>query len=231
MVLQLSNLVDRFNDLQTQYGDHGYLPIYGAGELTCPRLMFIFMNPTGRNVSSRISWNGIRAPWLGTKQIWKLFNEIGVISRELLQTIANTKPSFWTPALAESLYLQVANSGVYITNFAKCTLRDARPIQNRVFNAYKSLLEEEIDLLRPEKIVTLGNQVSTMFLSKTISVSSFCGTEYETKVVHETEYKVYPTYYPVGQGQRNSKLARNRLLSIVNSDESGRLLLASKIPL
>jgi hypothetical protein len=31
------------------------------------------MKPTSKNIVFEPSWNGIRSPWIGTKNIWNLF--------------------------------------------------------------------------------------------------------------------------------------------------------------
>ena len=70
--MQLTKLHKSFDILQSKFGVNNLNAIYGAGETKSPRLCFIFMNPTGRNISSVKNWRGIRAPWLGTKNIWIL---------------------------------------------------------------------------------------------------------------------------------------------------------------
>ena len=80
--MQVAQLHKKFDALQKTFG-HGELnPIYGAGCVQHPRLMLVFMNPTGKNVASNTNWSGLRAPWLGTKNIWKLLHEIKVVSEE-----------------------------------------------------------------------------------------------------------------------------------------------------
>ncbi len=40
------------------------------------------MNPTGKNIASDKSWKGRKSPWLGTKNIWKLFYKVDLLSEE-----------------------------------------------------------------------------------------------------------------------------------------------------
>ena len=61
------------------------------------------------------------------------------------------------------------------------------------------MLFKEIDIIKPKVIITFGNQVSSIILNKKIAVSE------NRKKCHEIEinknlYKVYPVYYPVGNG-------------------------------
>jgi len=46
-------------------------------------------------------------------------------------------------------------------------------------------------------------QISSILLRKPISVSKYDGINHEELMLNGTVYKVYPSYYPVGQGQRN----------------------------
>lgn len=62
-------LEKKIDELQPLYGDASLKSIYGAGCIKRPKAMLVFMNPTGKNVSARSDWKGIRAPWLGTKSL------------------------------------------------------------------------------------------------------------------------------------------------------------------
>ena len=47
--------------------------------------VFVFMNPTGRNIASSPNWKGRRSPWIGTKNIWKLFYRVGLLSERIYE--------------------------------------------------------------------------------------------------------------------------------------------------
>ena len=64
---------------------------------------------------------------------------------------------------------------------------------------YLNLLLEEIDIIKPKVIVTFGNQVSSIILNKKISVSENRKVSHELKINNDV-YKVFPVYYPVGNG-------------------------------
>ena len=214
MTIQLKNLFGVFDKLQDAFGDKRLKPIYGAGCIRDPKLFLIFMNPTGRNISSNPKWKGLRAPWLGTKNVWKLLFEIGLVSKVIRAQTQSLKPDEWTPRFSQDLYEHLSKQKVYITNFAKCTQTDARPLKNGVFHAYRELLLKEIEFVRPKKIVTFGNLVSSLLLEKSIKVSEFSGTKSEIFVIGKYSYQVYPTYYPVGQGMRNRGKAIERIRTI-----------------
>ncbi len=171
MELQLSHLHRHFDRLQQQYGCPDLDSIYGAGCIKEPDLCLIFMNPTGRNIAADKQWNGLKAPWLGTKNSWKLFQGIGILSKQTLAEIQNKKPAEWDEDFAEHVYQEIAAGKAYITNLGKCTQNDASPVSNTVFKQYLSLLEQEIDQIRPRIIITFGNQVSSLFLKQSVCVS------------------------------------------------------------
>ncbi|KKR05688.1 MAG: phage SPO1 DNA polymerase-related protein [candidate division WS6 bacterium GW2011_GWF2_39_15] len=211
---QVLNLHDRFDDLQVTYGDQDLKSIYGAGETNHPKLMFIFMNPTGKNIASSPNWQGLRAPWLGTKPVWKIFHDLNLLDTSLYFKISALKPTQWDKEFAHQVYTSIAEHSVYITNLAKCTLSNARPLNNKVFKDYLDLVYEEIEAVTPQKIVSFGNQVSSILLKKQISVSLYPNDEYEFLKI-KSDYQVFPTYYPVGQGKRNMPKAINRIARVL----------------
>lgn len=214
--LQVTKLHSSFDLLQNKYGAKDLSAIYGAGKLVNPKVMFIFMNPTARNYASYKQWQGLKAPWLATKNIWDLFYPLDLISEQRFQQIKELKAQDWTPTFALSLYKELAANNVYITNLAKCTQIDARPLPNSVFHRYLELMHEEIDLINPQNIITFGNQVSSIIINRSISVSNFLTpNDFIEMTFKNKKYNVYPTYYPVGQGRRNIEKAILRIKSLL----------------
>ncbi len=75
--MKISDLNPEYDKLQQEYGAKELRAIYNGGCTNNPDICFVFMNPTGRNIASSPNWKGRRSPWIGTKNIWKLFNRIG----------------------------------------------------------------------------------------------------------------------------------------------------------
>ena len=67
--MELSYLNKQYDDLQMAYGSKDLDSIYYGGCEKSPDVMFIFMNPTARNIAAAKSWTGKKAPWIGTKNI------------------------------------------------------------------------------------------------------------------------------------------------------------------
>ncbi|MEA3356819.1 MAG: uracil-DNA glycosylase family protein [Patescibacteria group bacterium] len=200
--MKWDDLVNKYQQLQSTHGDKSLDAIISGGKRTAPQVCFIFMNPTGRNIASDKSWTSLKAPWIGTKSVWKLFSEVGIFDQELSKEIFHKKPCDWDYSFAEKVYREVENQDFYITNLAKCTQTDAKHLPNSVFNDYLDLLQEELKYVNPKRIICFGNQVSSIFIGKRISVSSDRRTITEV-VIKDEKIRTMPTYYPVGQGQRN----------------------------
>ena len=73
--MKISDLNQEYDKLQNKYGSEELDSIYNGGCENNPDICFVFMNPTGRNISSSKDWKGRKSPWIGTKNIWKLFFE------------------------------------------------------------------------------------------------------------------------------------------------------------
>lgn len=205
--MQVTSLFSAFDGLHAVYGDPTLHAIYGAWCTQKPRLCLVFMNPTGRNVSAYTNWQGIRAPWIGTKNVWRMFHQLGIISSDIYNLIRSKKSQDWDEDFALYVYEQVAQQGIYITNLSKATQVDARPLPDSIFYSYIDLFKQEVSIVKPDVIITFGNQVSSVLLGTPISVSQWRKKSHELPV-HDCVYDVFPVYYPVGQGMRNMSTAQ-----------------------
>ena len=197
--MKIEDLKKEYDKLQLKYGVKELDPIYNGGCENNPNICFVFMNPTGRNVASLKTWTGRKSPWIGTKNIWKLFKEVGLLSENTYKDIQSKKPKDWDYEFSDYVYEELTNNKIFITNLGKCTQIDARPLSDEVLKKYLELLFKEIDIIKPKVIITFGNQVSSIILNKKISVSENRKVCHEL-VVGKNKYKVYPVYYPVGNG-------------------------------
>ncbi len=213
--MNIKDLNVEYDKLQLEYGEPTLSSIYNGGCEKNPDVCFVFMNPTGKNIASTREWKGRRSPWIGTKNIWKLFYRIGIIDRDLFDNIQSKKACEWTEEFADLVYKEIENKKVFITNLGKCTQIDARPLPDRVLKEYLELLYKEIEIINPKKIIVFGNQVSSIFLNKKICVKSVRRQEFKMKI-GDKEYPVYSVFYPIGNGMRNIDLAVEDLNYILN---------------
>ena len=79
------------------------------------------------------------------------------------------------------------------------------------------LLCKEIEIINPKTIITFGNQVSSIILDRNISVSQ-CRKQNFSKNIAGKNYKVYPVYYPIGNGMMNIDKAIEDLDYIIRTN-------------
>ena len=127
------------------------------------------------------------------------------------------KPQEWSEEFANIVYSDVEKHKYFITNLGKCTQIDARVLPNSVYSEYLDLLCKEIEIINPKTIITLGNQVSSIILNRTISVSQ-CRKQNFLKNIAGREYRVYPVYYPIGNGMMNIDKAIEDLNFIIKTN-------------
>lgn len=211
----LNELILEYEKLQNKYGDPNLDSITFGGCLNNPDICLVFMNPTARNITSSKEWKGIKSPWVGTKNIWSLFNKIGIVDDKLYKKISSIKGRDWTYEFAEEVYSQVSKNKFYITNLAKCTQSDARELPDSVFKNYLDLFFKEMEIINPKVIILFGNQVSSIVLDEKISVSQVRRKEYLLK----DKFKCYSVYYPVGNGRFNIDKAIEDILYIIDSQK------------
>jgi len=208
----LEELVKEYSKMQTKYGDPSLDSITFGGCKNNPDICFVFMNPTGRNITASKEWKGLKAPWIGTKNVWTLFHDIGVINDDIFLEIRSKRGKDWTEDFASKVYNNIESNKIYITNLAKCTQSDARSLKDEVFKDYLALFWQEIKTVNPKKIILFGNQVSSIVLEEKISVSQTRKQEFT-----KNNYKVYPVYYPVGNGFFNIDKAIEDIKYIMNN--------------
>ena len=215
--MKISELDSEYDKLQLQYGAKELNAIQNGGCINNPDFCFVFMNPTGTNVASDPNWKGRRSPWLGTKNTWKLFYRIGLLSNEIYTQIMARKPKDWDEEFADLVYDDVEKHKYFITNLGKCTQIDARALPDSVLSQYLDLLCKEIEIIKPKTIITFGNQVSSIVLNENISVSK-CRKQSFSRMISGKNYNVYPVYYPIGNGMMNIDKAIEDLDFIIQTN-------------
>lgn len=216
--MTLEDINKEYDKLQLIYGDKNLDSIYNGGCIKNPDVCFVFMNPTKRNIASRKDWHGLKSPWIGTKNVWNLFYELKIVNKNIYNKIRALKGNEWTEEFAEIVYKEVKSKKVYITNLAKCTQTDARPLKDEVFYKYLKLFEREIEFVNPKVIILFGNQVSSIFLNQKISVSNV-RKELFYKTINNRKYKCYSVYYPVGNGFFNIDKAMEDIKWIIKNNK------------
>ena len=144
--MKLEDLKKDYDRLQLKYGAKELDSIYNGGECINPDISFVFMNPTGRNIASSKNWKGLKSPWIGTKNIWTLFYNVGLLDDDVYEKIRSIKGKEWTIDFANEVYENVKKHKVFITNLGKCTQIDARPLPDKVYKEYLNLFKKEMEI-------------------------------------------------------------------------------------
>ncbi len=202
----MQKINEQYDRLQNEFGSKDLNSVYGCGCYNNARVALVFMNPTKRNIATAKTWTGLKAQWLGTKQIWDFLTKCELFSAERNEEIKSKKPADWTAEFCEKVYKEVEQKGLWITNLAKCTQDDARPLPDSVFLNYKDLLKKELQLVNPQKILFFGNQVSSIMLETPITVST-CRKQKFNLTIESKNYESYAVFYPVGNGRFNQPKA------------------------
>jgi len=208
----LTEIENEYKKMQEKYGDPSLDSITFGGCKKNPDICLVFMNPTRRNITASKEWTGLKAPWIGTKNVWELFYKIHAINKDIYEEIKSKKGKEWTNEFAKKVYANVEKNKFYITNLAKCTQLDARVLKDSVFLEYLDLFFKELEIVKPKKIILFGNQVSSIVLNEKISVSTVRKKEFNYK-----NYKFYSVYYPVGNGRFNMDKSIEDILYIRNN--------------
>lgn len=215
--MTLEDLKSEYDKLQKVFGANELDSIYSGGCTDNPDICFVFMNPTGRNVASQKSWRGLKAPWIGTKNIWDLFYSVNLLDKKIYDDIKSIKGSEWSEDFAERVYHNVKKYKYFITNLGKCTQIDARPLPDSIFLKYLELLEREIEIINPKIIILFGNQVSSIVLKQKIAVSTVRKNCF-SKNINNKFFKCYSVFYPVGNGRFNIDKAIEDINWIINEN-------------
>jgi len=193
-------------------------PIFGGGRITQPKLMCVFINPTAKNISSRMEWRGPRFPFIGTRQVWRVFHRAGFFDSELLNEIEASK--YWSLELTNRVLNHLAQRGLYLTNLVKHTGHDATLPNSRHIKLFLPILIREIEIVKPEYIVSFGLLPFTTLTGERIKLNEYYSEIMATKrlrfytLKHARIYsKVIPCYFPVGRGKPNRAIAILKLIA------------------
>jgi len=116
--------------------------------------------------------------------------------------------------------IELDRTKVYIANIVKChpminptnpdNRGNDRPPNTDEISACRSYLEEQIRIIKPKCLVTLGNTATRFMLNETKGVSVLRGKFYNLPLsfVFDFDIKVFPTYHPAAL-LRNPSLKRD----------------------
>lgn len=200
---------------QKNYPNHELAPILGNGKTKKPKIMFVFINPTKRNISSDKSWKGPRYPFIGTKQIWRIFNRAEIFDNNLMSEIEKNKE--WSLELTNKVLEYFNEKQYYITNIVKWTGHDATLPNKEKIKLFLPLLKKEIEIVQPKYIITFGLIPFEALTNQKIKLEDYYKRSIkENKLnsfdLENSNSKIIPCYFPIGRGNPKRAVELMKLL-------------------
>lgn len=212
---ELWNIIDEVN--KKHFPHNNLRPILGGGKTENPKFMFVFINPTARNISSKRSWKGPRFPFVGTKQVWRIFHRAGLLDDTLMQKIEDS--GSWSFGFANKVLSFMKKQSFYFTNIVKWTGNDATLPNSEKIKLFLPILEKEIQIVQPQQIVTFGLIPFENMTGQKIKLIDYYSDVMKGKKLksYEAKYgsfrtKIIPCYFPVGRGDPGKAVDILRLL-------------------
>lgn len=203
---------------EKHFPENDLMPVLGNGKNSQPKVMFVFINPTAKNISSNKNWRGPRFPFIGTKQIWRVFHQAGLFDDELMNKINNS--GYWSLEFTDKVLDFLKGSSFYFTNIVKRTGKDATLPNSEKIKLFLPILEREIGIVQPEYIVTFGLIPFENMAKQKIKLNDYYSKTIKDKKLdfYEVEFgdfktKVIPCYFPVGRGKPKKAIEILRLVN------------------
>jgi len=191
--------------------------IVGDGKAHRPRFMFVFINPTARNISADPAWKGPRFPFIGTKDFWRVFYRAGLFDASLIKYIEKNKK--WSVPFTQKVLRFLRRHNYYFTNVVKLTGTTAKLPTARQIKLFLPILQREIELVQPTYIITFGVIPFERLAKKKIRMKDYYHTLMETKHVHVWNVtigyfhgKITPCYFPMGRGEPKKAVEMLRMI-------------------
>ena len=199
------------------FPDSKLSPIMGGGKVSKPKFMFVFINPTYKNISSDPSWIGKRRPWTGTKYIWKILTNAGLFDNQILMEIQNR--NVWDAPFADRVYSYIEEKELYFTNLVKWTGENGNLPDKIKIKLFLPILKREISLVNPTYIVCFGLMPFQALVKEKLklidyynSCVSHSALSFYTVDIENKYYSIMPCYFPVGRGDPKRATMLLRLL-------------------
>ncbi|MBD3259242.1 hypothetical protein GF371_01265 [Candidatus Woesearchaeota archaeon] len=179
--------------------------ILGGGKEKQPDVLFCFINPTYRNITTDPDYEGQRFPFIGTTKVWKVFANAGLLEPELLEKIKKG----WDQSLINETIKKITQKRFYFTNLVKCAQPHADNPKTAEIKELFPLLLKEISIVRPRLICSFGGLPFRWLTGrKDLKLAEHFEKQrqsdrlitYDSVPIDRRTYPVFPCYFPVGRG-------------------------------
>ena len=182
--------------------------------------MLILVNPTHRNLSSDPEYRGVRFPFIGIRQFWRVLADGGLIDKKVAYGLTSRKD--WNEGCTEQVKRELVGNGLFLTNIVKCCYDHSSYPDGDVIKDQMEVLAEEIRIVSPESIIAFGGLVYKTLTGKNIKLSEYWNggmTEGNREVISGSGVVTEPCYFPIGRG--NPRKAAE-ILSKIRAASHGR---------
>ncbi len=159
------------------------------------------INPTIKNISSHPEYRGVRFPFIGVRQFWRVLGKAGLINLELSEKLPLSKG--WLELHTDLVKRELLENKLFITNSVKCCYNHGNYPNKKVIKEQLSFLEAEIKIVNPRKIIAFGGLVFKYLTGKSIVLSEYWDKEplkEYPEIITGLKIPVIPAYFPVGKG-------------------------------
>ena len=182
--------------------------------------MFVFINPTARNISSDPKWEGPRYPFIGTRSVWRVFHRAGFLTDSLISRIEAN--SDWSVEFAGELEGFLRERGIYLTNLVKWTGPDGSLPDRDKIGLFLPLMVREIEIVSPKYVVTFGSLPFKYLTGKMVKLGDYYdqlvrhGLRPEEEQIGSVKTRVISCYFPVGRGNPKRAVEILKLVNLLN---------------
>lgn len=174
--------------------------IHGFGVLN-PKLMLILVNPTYRNLSSDPKYKGVRFPFIGVRQFWKVLADGGLIDEKVAHELPLRE--YWGGEHTEQIKQELIRNKLFLTNVVKCCYNHSAYPDRKAVKDQIKMLADEIRIVNPKRIVAFGGLVYKTLTGKNVKLSEYWNSRRTGKsreIVSGLNIIVEPCYFPIGRG-------------------------------
>ncbi len=174
--------------------------IHGFGSIE-PDFMLILINPTYRNLSSDQEYKGMRFPFIGVRQFWKVLADGGMIDKKVAYQLPLKKD--WNNNNTKQIQQELIKNKLFLTNIVKCCYKNSSYPDKKVIQDQLKILSEEIKIVQPKRIITFSSLVFKILTGKNVKFYQYWNHQKIHKnheIISGLNIPVIPCYFPIGRG-------------------------------
>lgn len=147
--------------------------------------MLILINPTHTNISSAPEYRGLRFPFVGVRQFWRVLADGGLIGKKLAYGLPLKRD--WKFTDTEALVKELRRRHLFLTDAVKCCYPHSNYPPKKIFEYHKRFTAEEIRMVKPQRIIAFGSRTFQFLTGENIHLTQYW---------HQRKKNTYHERYP-----------------------------------